>query len=309
MMTRPPVSALLLALASWLAGGCASPCEEANGLQGDPAMRTCVFSGELEVDGPTALTPEEGAPVALTVPPYQPGGEPSELPDGTALVESYYGLSWTGTGGDLSAADSASGVEGMAVAPGRDRYALGMRTGGHVLVRAADGAAVAEARVEEGAGAVGGFPNRATHLAFSPDGALLIGGDALRNVVVWDPATGERRWSANIGEGVPAGDGIKTLTASPDGALVAAATGHVVHVWEAATGTPVARWVHPGRPHVEGVVFAPDGAHVAVRQRGRYVAERTVTDSRRIKVTDSRRIQRQQSAIQKAPTVFVWELP
>ncbi|GAB5537266.1 MAG: hypothetical protein Rubg2KO_35150 [Rubricoccaceae bacterium] len=253
---------LALALLVW---GCSSPCDTLNGKQIDATMQTCAFSASLNEDLPMVFSPEDGAPVLFTVEPEEIPA--SEMPDGTEVAESYFGLSWTGTGGDLSASDSASAVASDAIAPDGQLYALADYWSPSVTIRDASGSVVASATVPEGVDRSLGLerPNRATSLLFSSDGATLLGADPLGNVTAWRSDTGESLWSTTLDAA------IRDLALSPDGQLVAAPSAHGVRVLDIATGQVTADWQFPGKTSVVGLAFAPDSRHVAVRKSGRYM--------------------------------------
>lgn len=212
-----------------------------------------------------AFSPDEGAPVAFTVEPEEIPA--SEMPDGTEVVESYFGLSWTGTGGDLSASDSASAVASDAIAPDGSLYALADHWGPGVTIRDASGSVIADATVPEGVDRSLGLerPNRATSLLFSSDGTVLLGADPLGNVTAWSSATGDALWSSTLDAA------IRDLVLSPNGQHLAASNAHGVRVLDAATGEVTADWQFPGKTSVVGLAFAPDNRHVAVRKSGRYM--------------------------------------
>lgn len=254
--------ALGFALLAW---GCASPCDTLNGKQADASMQTCAFSASLSEELPMAFSPDDGAPVAFTVDPDRIPA--SQMPDGTEVAESYFGLSWTGTGGDLSASDSASAVASDAIAPDGRLYALADHWGPMVTIRDTSGSVVASAAVPEGVDRSLGLerPNRATTLLFSSDGTVLMGADPLGHVTAWRSTTGETLWSATLDASV------RDLALSPDGQLVAASSAHGVRVLDVASGDPLADWQFPGKTSVVGLAFAPDSRHVAVRKSGRYM--------------------------------------
>lgn len=258
-MHRP---VLVLALLIW---GCSSPCDTLNSKQADATMQTCAFSASLDEDPPMTFTPDDGAPIAFTV--DLEAVPASEMPDGTEVAESYFGLSWTGTGGDLSASDSASAVASDAIAPDGRLYALADHWGPDVTIRDASGSVIASARVPEGVDRSLGLerPNRATALLFSSDGTVLLGADPLGNVTAWRSSTGESLWATTLDAA------IRDLALSSDGQLVAASSAHSVRVVDIGTGETAADWQFPGKTSVVGLAFAPDSRHVAVRKSGRYM--------------------------------------
>src|SRR5262249_37089352 len=108
-----------------------------------------------------------------------------------------------------------------------------------------------------------GHDGRITGVAFSPDGRLLVSGDANQQVRLWDVATGKPRHT------FPAAGG--TLAFSPDGRRFASAPGdeplrwnqpadETARVWDVATGKELLRLRHPDTDQVRRVQFSPDGA-------------------------------------------------
>lgn len=307
----------LLLLSCLALAACASPCEHVDADQTDPAMRTCAFSVTLKEGSDGTFSPEDGAPVAFSA-PDDPAIE-GAFPDGSRL----HGERWAAEGEPAPAhGDSARWVSTSALAP--DRYALAMRWDGTVRVRNASGDSLTTVRVAEGEDVkaakmgIGNWPNRATHLAFSPDGATLYGTDAQGHVTAWDATEGTTRWTATaaLDHGGEDGrsitpDGLRALAVSPDGARVVAASARGVHVWDTASGEPLAAWVFPGTAtSVTAVGFAPEGRHVVVQKSGRYTppgvrysnfdhsGQRTVTSTMH------------RTAGRKAsPTVFLLGLP
>jgi WD40 repeat protein len=72
----------------------------------------------------------------------------------------------------------------------------------------------------EGAGSFG-------HIAYSPDGQLIITGDELGALIVWDAKTGEQKLVFH-------GSGMREIAFSPDGEHVAGAEAKTVKVWSVA---------------------------------------------------------------------------
>ena len=273
-----PMRALLLLPLAALAA-CSTPCETVNADQADPALRTCVFTASL--DETTAFTPEDGAPVAFGVPelPSMEGA----FPDGSQIHDEM----WVAPGEPLpTRRDTTRQVSATALSPQADRYALAMRRGRTVRLHSADGRPLATVRVADGLDekmvqslATTDIPNRATHLAYSPDGAVLYGADTQGHVTAWDAASGETLWTATaaLDHGGQDGraktpDGIRSLTVSDSGTRIGAATARGAHVWDAGTGAPLASWAFPGtKTSVVNVAFAEDAEHVIVIKSGRYV--------------------------------------
>ncbi|MEM1055248.1 MAG: hypothetical protein AAGI52_06965 [Bacteroidota bacterium] len=285
---------LLLPVLALLA--CSTPCERMNGFQADPAMQTCAFSGPIEDGASFALETGAILPAELLLPVGS--REPQTLPDGTELVASYYGLSWSGTGGDLSQSDSLSGVESVTV--GKETYALGMRTGGRVLVRSAEGETLRTVRVRDSVDRSLGIPraNAAQHLALA--GGTLAIADRLGGVVTVDLETGAELWRSDAE--------IRALAGSPDGTRLAAATEEAVVVWSARTGEPVATW--GGMDRLHGLAFSSDGAMLAAHAHAG-----TSTTSTRITTRDHNNqptgVARSESVttVGATPSVTVWRLP
>ena len=301
---RPALFALAL-----LACGCASPCETLDAAQDDAAMQTCAFSASLTEDGTGSFSSADGAPVAFAFPQRAP--TPEAFPDGSRL----HGSAWVPAGeAPPAVADSARHVYTAAV--DGDRYALGMMWTGEVRLHTPSRAEPTVLRVAEGedAGAarlgIAGWPNRATHLAFAQDGAVLLGSDTQRTVTAWDTETGAERWSLTLPDDEST-TGIVHLSPSPDGSRVAVATSRAVHVLSMDAGERVAQWAFPKtKTYVAQAEWTPDGQHVAVKKGGRWVPPSTSYSS-----TDgsgrrtSRPTMQRSEGYQNAPTVFLMRLP
>jgi WD40 repeat protein len=114
-------------------------------------------------------------------------------------------------------------------------------------------------------------------LAFAPDGRTLAtsqsywrrsgGGRPLRERLIrlTDVATGEER-----GELRGHGDFVAALTYSPDGRLLAAASGQFLWAWDVASGQPVCR-LAVSRKHFREAAFTPDGRFLAAACNDRTV--------------------------------------
>ncbi|OZC04456.1 WD40 repeat domain-containing protein [Rubricoccus marinus] len=294
-----------------------SPCENINAAQDEPAFRTCAFAGSVDEDG--AFTREDGAPVAFSAP--APAVTEGAFPDGSEIRDDMWVASGEAPPPPL---DSSRWVSTSALAPEANRFALAMRTDGTVRVRSSSGQPLAIVRVAEGEDAiaarkgVAGWPNRATFLAFSPDGATLYGTDAQGNVTGWDAASGEALWSGTAPLDHDGRDGravrpdeIRQLAVSDDGARVAVATTAGAFVWDAASGERLASWAIPRtKTSVVGVGFAPGGDHVAVMSSGRYVPPTVRYSSFDENGERTGMAERADfEGYQRAPTVFLMAMP
>ena len=260
-------------------------------------MQTCAFDGALEDADP--LVAEDGAalPAELALAPPV-GTPPQTLPDGTELVESYFGVSWSGTGGDLGPSDSTSGVESAAV--GEGLYVLGMRAGGRVLIRSASGETLDTLVVDNIMESSLGIPvaNAAVRLALA--GGTLAIADRAGTVSVVDPVTGAERWREVFGA--------RGLAVSPDGARVAAATADAIRVWDAVTGETVAEWA--GMERLHNLAFSSDGTALAVYNHGTLPTTSTRVTTRDHNNNPSSVARSETTTIEGAkPSLTVWRLP
>jgi WD40 repeat protein len=99
---------------------------------------------------------------------------------------------------------------------------------------------------------------RVLRLAISPDGKALAASDTSGGLTVWDAVTGrERLRLPRAGLDRPG-----ALTFSPDGRLLAAASGWRVRLWQTATGKEVGVPDGHNGP-VRAVAYSPDGKMVA----------------------------------------------
>ncbi|MCX5192368.1 serine/threonine-protein kinase [Streptomyces sp. NBC_00249] len=111
----------------------------------------------------------------------------------------------------------------------------------------------------------GGEPPRVYGLAFSPDGRTLVG-DCQDGTL--------RRWDVRTRTSLPALSGFETLSVptpyslavSPDGAVLAAAGGGTLQLFDLAGGRRLKK-IEAGEP--SGVLFSPDGKAVATASQKR----------------------------------------
>ncbi len=99
-------------------------------------------------------------------------------------------------------------------------------------------------------------------VAFAPDGRTLATGMGDGSVVLWDPATGQKRSSLQGHD-----SGVTAVAYSPDGTRLATSGGQdgTVKVWDVAAGKALVSLKVPTGPVVSSVnlAFSPDGATLA----------------------------------------------
>jgi WD40 repeat protein/tRNA A-37 threonylcarbamoyl transferase component Bud32 len=101
------------------------------------------------------------------------------------------------------------------------------------------------------------LPQRATAVAYSPDGTRIAVGGAEDAILVRDATTGRAV------AGIPAGGGITSLAFSPDGRrLVSGHASGAVRLWDAATGAAGAA-LPAHTDEVRGISFSKDGRLLA----------------------------------------------
>ncbi|HEV7128455.1 MAG TPA: hypothetical protein VGN32_13575, partial [Ktedonobacterales bacterium] len=137
-----------------------------------------------------------------------------------------------------------------------------------------------------------GHEGQLTGCTFSPDGALLMSVDGMRNCMLWETRSGQRRLS--IVTGLP--DAITACAYSPDGLLLLTAGGFkqsVIKLWDAQSGEErCALSGHTG--WISACAFSPDGATIA-----------SASWDATIKLWDIRT--QQERAAWRVPTREVWD--
>ncbi len=102
-----------------------------------------------------------------------------------------------------------------------------------------------------------GHNSQVSHIAFSPDGAMLVSGSIDRTIKLWDLVSEEEIYTLTDPD-----QGVYWVGMSPDGALIAAATGGQMAVYEVESGQRVATLGGHGR-YMLGGSFSPDSALLA----------------------------------------------
>ena len=96
-------------------------------------------------------------------------------------------------------------------------------------------------------------------VAFSPEGTLMASGGKDQAVIVWEVATGRKKWHTTERSGV-----VNSVCFSPDGATLAVGTeGKTVVLREVATGKQLSELAEPAGP-VQSVAYSPNGSLLAV---------------------------------------------
>jgi WD40 repeat protein len=229
----------------------------------DAAIRVADVAGGTEV---ARFRPDGiAATVAMALSP-----DGSRIAFATSTTSVYDGPGTTrvvdvATGTEVGRFDHDNTVFDLAFGPDGTQIALG---GSHAEPRSHSSASTETQVFDISTGAEITrleHPDRATALAFSPDGAKIVAGQHDGTVQVFDAADGTEILRVKHDEGVYA------AAFSPDSSRVVAGTGHSqrragsARVLALATGAEIARFDH-GDP-VFAVAFSPDGTRAACGSR------------------------------------------
>ncbi|HSJ52129.1 MAG TPA: WD40 repeat domain-containing protein, partial [Anaerolineae bacterium] len=153
----------------------------------------------------------------------------------------------------------ASGTEtGTIVAPGAHSIVFAA-DGGTLFAASWQGVSQIEVATGQSVRDFGDLSRNASHIALSPDGALLAtGGTFDEPIVIWETATGRQFRSFGGDTG-----GVSALAFSPGGQVLASASSDVtIMLWDVAEGRELATLVGHTRG-AQSLAFSPDGAFLA----------------------------------------------
>ena len=226
--------------------------------QGAIALSRQLAANSLSVDPNDPVTARQLAVAAWGVYPTSQAGSAMT----TLLTEQQQN-------GELPAASSAAGVDGVAFSPDGKLLASASGDGYVQLWNPVTGAPAGKPLPVDP-----GNPNGVSGVAFNPDSKLLATADFNGYLRLWNPVTG-----APVGRPLPADTGqdgdVRGVAFSPDGRLLASADANgYLRLWNPATGAPVGKPLpaDPGGDNgVFAVAFSPDGRLLASADGDGYV--------------------------------------
>lgn len=103
-----------------------------------------------------------------------------------------------------------------------------------------------------------GHTNRASELAFSPDGTRLVSGSRDNSLIIWDVETQSQLFA------LESADSVEALAWSPDGTIIASGSRDFsIQLWNAQTGEAIGTPLVWHDNFVLGLAFSPDGKILA----------------------------------------------